>query len=316
MASLVPAAGTLPWRRRDDRLEVALVHRPRYDDWSWPKGKLDADELPCVAAVRETLEETGLQVRLGGPLPPSDYPVPDSSGEIAAKHVDYWAAVVTGGHGCLEHEIDALAWVEVGAAHDRLDYSRDREQLRALVRAEREGRLDTWPLALVRHGRAQPREAWAGDDRLRPLTSAGARQAVTIADVLAAYGITRLVTSPSVRCVATLEPFAAHTGLRMREKEGLSEEGYAADPSRAPRHLRAALRRATPAALCSHGPVLPELLGRLVDLVPGDLPRADACREELAGAADEQMRKGEVLVCHLLGRDDTASVVAVERITA
>ncbi|HET8594412.1 MAG TPA: NUDIX hydrolase [Intrasporangium sp.] len=314
MPSLIPAAGTLPWRRRDGRVEVALVHRPKYDDWSWPKGKLDPDELPCVAAARETLEETGLGVRLGLPLPPSDYPVPDGAGAVAAKHVDYWAAEVTGGTGRLEHEIDALDWVDVRTAHERLDYSRDREQLRALVRAEREARLETWPLALVRHAKARPRDRWKGDDQLRPLTPAGAQQAVTIAGVLAAYGITRLVTSPSVRCSATLEPYAARAGLRLHVKEGLSEEGYAADPAPAGRHLRALLRRATPAAVCSHGPVLPDLLGRLADLVADDHPCADASREELAGAADDQMRKGEVLVCHLRGRDETAAVVAVERI--
>lgn len=315
MPSLIPAAGTLPWRCRDGRLEVALVHRPKYDDWSWPKGKLDPDELPCVAAARETLEETGLSVRLGVPLPASDYPVADRAGAVAAKHVDYWAAVVTGGSGRLEHEIDALEWVDVRAAHDRLDYSRDREQLRALVRAEREDRLDSWPLALVRHAKAKAREGWEDNDQLRPLTLAGARQAVTAAGVLAAYGISRLVTSPSVRCSATLEPYAARAGLRLHVREGLSEEGYAADPARAGRHLRALLRRGTPAALCSHGPVLPDLLGRLAQLVPPEHPCADACREELAGAADDQMRKGEVLVCHVQGRDDGAAVVAVERIT-
>jgi 8-oxo-dGTP pyrophosphatase MutT (NUDIX family) len=60
VASIVPAAGTIPWRHRDGRLEVALVHRPKYDDWSWAKGKLDPGEHPSVAAVRETFEETGL----------------------------------------------------------------------------------------------------------------------------------------------------------------------------------------------------------------------------------------------------------------
>jgi 8-oxo-dGTP diphosphatase len=314
--SLIPAAGTLPWRRREGRLEVALVHRPKYDDWSWPKGKLDPGELSCVAAARETLEETGLGVRLGPPLPSSDYPVPDGSGAVAAKHVAYWAAVVTGGSGRLEHEVDALEWLDVPAAHERLDYSRDREQLRALVRADRESRLDTWPLVLVRHAKAKARGSWSADDQLRPLTPAGAQQAVTIAGVLAAYGIARLVTSPSVRCTATFEPYATRTGLRLHVKAGLSEEGYAADPAPAARHLRALLRRGTPAALCSHGPVLPDLLGRLAHLVPGDHPCAAAWREELAGAADEQMRKGEVLVCHVRGRDETAAVVAVERITS
>lgn len=315
MPSLIPAAGTLPWRRRDGRLEVALVHRPKYDDWSWAKGKLDPGELPCVAAARETLEETGLEVRLGPPLPPSDYPLANGAGTLTSKHVDYWAATVTGGSGRLEHEIDELAWLDVRGAHERLDYQRDRAQLEALVRADREGRLDTWPLALVRHARAVPRERWQRDDRLRPLVPAGAEQAATIAGVLAAYGILRLVTSPSVRCSATLEPYAARAGLRLRAKDGLSEEGYAAHPVPARRHLRALLRRGTPAALCSHGPVLPELLERLAALVPKGHPRADACREELAGAADDQMHKGEVLVCHLRGRAKRAAVVAVERIT-
>lgn len=315
MASLIPAAGTIPWRRHDGRIEVALVHRPKYDDWSWAKGKLDPGELPCVAAARETLEETGLQVRLGVPLPPSEYPVLDGSG-VSPKHVDYWAATVTGGTGRLEHEIDEVAWVDVRAAHDRLDYSRDQEQLLALVRADREGRLDTWPLAIVRHARARARSSWHKDDQLRPLNPAGVRQSAVIAAVLTAYGIRRLVTSPSTRCVDTLAPYASGTGLRPRTREGLSEEGYAAEPAAAARHLSALLRRAAPAALCSHGPVLPELLTRLICRVAPDTAQVAALREELAGAADDQLHKGEVLVCHLRGADDTAQVVAVERITS
>ena len=101
MPSLIPAAGTLPWRRRGGRLEVALVHRPKYDDWSWAKGKLDPGEQPCVAAARETLEETGLQVRLGRPLPSSVYPVLDPEGAPATKEVHYWAAKVVGGSGAV-----------------------------------------------------------------------------------------------------------------------------------------------------------------------------------------------------------------------
>ena len=73
MTSVVLAAGTLPWRRRRGQLQVAVVHRPKYDDWSWPKGKLDPGETFPVAAARETAEETGLVVRLGRPLPTSTY---------------------------------------------------------------------------------------------------------------------------------------------------------------------------------------------------------------------------------------------------
>jgi 8-oxo-dGTP diphosphatase len=305
----------VPWRRRDGRIEVALVHRPKYDDWSFAKGKLDPGELPCVAAARETLEETGLQVRLGVPLPPSEYPLLNGAGRVSPKHVDYWTASVTGGTGRLEHEIDEVAWLDVPTAHDRLDYSRDQEQLLAVVRADREGRLDTWPLALVRHAKARPRSSWHKDDQLRPLNPAGAAQSAVIARVLAAYDIRRLVTSPSTRCVETLKPYASGAGLRLHTRAGLSEEGYAAEPAAAARHLGALLRRAVPAALCSHGPVLPDLLARLVCRVAPDLLEAEAWREELEAAADDQLHKGEVLVCQLRGSDDDAQVVAVERIT-
>ena len=85
----INAAGTVPWRRRSGVLEVALVHRPKYDDWSWSKGKLDPGETFQVAATRETLEETGLHVRLGMPLPPTAYRVLDSHGRPTVKHVHY-----------------------------------------------------------------------------------------------------------------------------------------------------------------------------------------------------------------------------------
>jgi 8-oxo-dGTP diphosphatase len=122
----INAAGTVPWRVNGDALEVALVHRPRYDDWSWSKGKLEPGERWPVAAFRETQEETGLQVRLGMPLPPTTYRVLDRDGVPATKWVRYWAAQVTGGDGSLTHEIDEVAWLDATAADTRLDYSRPR----------------------------------------------------------------------------------------------------------------------------------------------------------------------------------------------
>ncbi len=314
MASIIPAAGTLPWRVRKGALEVALVHRPKYDDWSWAKGKLDPGEEPCVAAVRETLEETGLQVRLGIPLPRAEYPVLDGQGGPATKQVHYWAAEVVGGSGALEHEIDEVAWVDVKGAHDRLDYARDREQLLALVRAERERSLRTWPLALVRHAKARPRSRWKGDDRLRPLDAVGRAQAGTVARVLAAYGMTRLVSSSSVRCADTLRPYAAGSGLRLVTRDSLSEEGYEANPAKAPKQLARLLERGEPAALCSHGPVLPALVGALVELVDPDHARGEWLAEELRTAADGNLGKGEVFVVHLTGRGDEARVVGLERV--
>ena len=119
---LVPAAGALVWRRRRSRIEVALVHRSRYDDWSWPKGKLDPGETFAQAAAREVLEETGLQVRLGIPLPELVYGLDNG----ATKLVRYWAAQVVGGSGVLEHEVDEVRWLDVETARRTLTYARDR----------------------------------------------------------------------------------------------------------------------------------------------------------------------------------------------
>jgi 8-oxo-dGTP diphosphatase len=310
---VVPAAGTVPWRRRRGNLEVALVHRPKYDDWSWAKGKLDAGEEWPVAAMRETAEETGFLVHLGMPLPAANYTVLDRNGVPATKQVRYWAAEVVGGKGRLVNEIDEVAWLDVLAAHDKLDYARDRDQLRAVVRADAAGRLTTWPLAVVRHAKARARGSWKPPDPLRPLDDKGLAQAQAIAPLLAAYGVTRLVSSSSVRCADTLRPYAVSARIPLRLKDGLSEEGYAADPARSAQHLRRVVDRGVPTALCSHGPVLPSLLATLrqhVDESADDGPDAAAA---LGDAAADGMGKGEVLVCHVVGSGDEARITAVER---
>ncbi len=311
--TVITAAGTVPWRRRRGGLEVAIVHRPRYDDWSWAKGKLDPGEDWPVAAVRETQEETGLEVRLGIPLPPTTYMVLDGTGLPTDKEVRYWAAEVVGGTGELENEIDQVTWLDVVRANDRLDYARDREQLRALVRADSAGILTTWPVSIVRHGKSRSRASWPDEDQLRPLDSRGLAQAGAIVPLLAAFGVARLVSSPARRCTDTLRPYAAAKELPIRVKKGLSEEGFAVRPERAGRHLRRALERGTPVAVCSHGPLVPALLETLrqrVDVTSDEGAAADAC---LHAAADEAMSKGEALVCHVVGTGDTARVVAVER---
>lgn len=311
--AVIPAAGTVPWRKRRGTLQVALVHRPRYDDWSWAKGKLDPGEMWPVAARRETYEETGLDVRLGRPLPPTAYSVLDRTGRLATKEVRYWAAEVVGGDGRLVNEVDDLEWLDVASAYSRLDYARDRDQLRALVRGDQSGGLSTWPLAMVRHGRALARESFAKDDQKRPLDAKGEERAEGIVPLLACYGVGRLVSSPSVRCRDTLRPYAVASGLSMNVRDGLSEEGYKDDPTRAPRELTRLLKRGTGAALCSHGPVLPPLLDILAELVEADGPQAEEAVRHLKAASAEGMDKGEVLIAHLVGTGEEVRVVAVER---
>lgn len=314
MASTIPAAGTLPWRLRRGELQVALIHRPRYRDWSWPKGKLDAREDWPVAAARETREETGLRVRLGIPLPDASYAVLSKDGTPDAKVVRYWASAVLSEGTPDPHEVDGLDWLTVAQAHTRLDYARDREQLLALARAHQHGYLDTWPLLVVRHAKAQSRSDFRGsNDQRRPLDARGRVRARDLVGLLTAYGVSRVITSPSVRCVDTVQPYVAATKATLVVKEGLSEEEFDVAPEKAVRHLEAAVRRGEPTALCSHGPVLPALVDTLLTLVDDSSPYAVTARARLSSAGAEKLVKGEALVAHVAGAGAAARVVAVER---
>ncbi|KRE36116.1 phosphohistidine phosphatase [Janibacter sp. Soil728] len=308
----VLAAGTLPWRRRRGRLQVAVIHRPRYDDWSWAKGKLEPGETFPTTAVRETLEETGLRVRLGHPLPTTTYTVGSASG-AAVKEVRYWAAEVTGGDGGLVHEVDAVDWVEADAAADRLSYLHDRTQLEALRAADASGTLTTWSLAILRHAKAHPRSSWVDDDWLRPLSDQGRVQAAELVPLLDGYGIQRLVSSPSTRASDTLAPYATASGGTLRLRPGLSEEGYAEDPSRAGHHLDRLLVRGVPACLCSHGPVLPDLVARLLGRVDPALAPGLVARSVIEEVVTDGLAKGEVLIAHVVGTGEAARIVAAER---
>jgi 8-oxo-dGTP diphosphatase len=128
----VHAAGGIPWRRSaDGSVEVVVVHRPRYDDWSFPKGKLDPGESFEQAAVRELAEETGYAVDLGVELPAVSYV--DRNGR--SKVVRWWAMTVLGGDFVPNDEVDELVWMSAAAAADILTYPTDRDLLAPLVAA-------------------------------------------------------------------------------------------------------------------------------------------------------------------------------------
>ncbi|MGL5859531.1 MAG: NUDIX hydrolase [Angustibacter sp.] len=328
----VRSAGVLPWRLRDGRLEVALVHRPRYDDWSWPKGKLEPAESWPAAAVRETREETKLAVRLGVPLPQACYHV-TMRGTIRLKVVRYWAARIDDAQPSPRSrlappakdrksshvngrkaqagqalEVDQIAWLEPDRAHARLDYARDRAQLERLHELWQIGLLDTWPLLVIRHARTVPRQQWTStDDHQRPLDERGRLQAMTLVPTLAAYAPRSLVTSGSARCVDTLRPYAAHAGRALSTKRSLSEEEFRIRPERTATLVDKALARGEPMALCTHRPVLPTVLGRLA------AHAADDVRDALLESSGPGLVKGEMLVAHIRGTGRSARLVAVER---
>ena len=300
---VIATSGALPWRLRSGRLQVAVIHRPRYDDWSWPKGKLDPGEEWPVAAVREVWEETGLRVRLGAPLPPADFALMGPRGQ-ARKHVRYWAAEVTGGSGRLRHEVDSVRWVDPAKARSLLTYERDHAQLEALVTAHQTKTLAVRPFAIVRHTKALPRRKWSGHDWLRPLDDEGVAQAKALPDLLLAFGIVRLMSSSSTRCVDTLKPYAKATGVKLKTTYAMSEESYEKRPKAAAEAMERALDNPRPTAICSHGPVLPKLLTTLARHASG------AEKAALKEAAKGGMEKGEAIIAYL---DRKNRVTALER---
>ena len=266
----VLAAGAVVMRNQD-KPEVLLVHRPKYDDWSFPKGKLDAGEHVVAAAVREVAEETGLRIRLGPPLPSQRYTV--RNGSLRTKDVHYWVGRVVGDDDVSAYapnqEVDEVRWVSFDKAQGLLTYDYDRQTLdraRAL-------RKRSTPLVVLRHSRAVPRKSWHTDDRDRPLTEAGKFQAEQLVPLLEAYGVRRIVTSSSARCVQTVEPYAEAAGLTIDADDNLSEQG--ATGPRVRTILERMLETGTPAVLCTHRPVLPLVFESLAleerKLEPGTL---------------------------------------------
>ena len=249
----IVAAGAVVLRRGG---EVLLVHRPKYDDWSFPKGKVDRGEHPLAAAVREVEEETGLRVRLGRPLADQHYPV-----NGRGKTVHYWMARVVGDDDVssylVNQEIDDLVWVSSKRAAQMLTYPRDQKTLRQAVK--RSPKTSTF--IVLRHAKARSREHWRADDRFRPLLKIGAAQAERLAPLLAAYGITRLVSSSSVRCVTTVIPYADNQALKVESEDQLSEEDATTDS--VSRLVRELLSNGKRTLLCTHRPVLPVVFDAL-----------------------------------------------------
>ena len=132
---MIRAAGGVVVREGERGAEVLIVHRPRYDDWSLPKGKAEPGEDDKRCALREVEEETGLVCELGAELPGTIYR--DARGR--RKRVRYWLMRPVGGSLAFEHEVDAGRWLPVGLAPDLLSYERDAAVVAASVEAKTSG---------------------------------------------------------------------------------------------------------------------------------------------------------------------------------
>ena len=209
-----------------DQLEVLLIHRPRYDDWSWPKGKIDPGETIPECAVREVEEEIGLTAPLGIPLPPIHYHV-----AAGLKVVHYWAVDVDGAALLPDgKEVDSVMWCPPEKAARLLSNPSDVEPLQHLVDAHDRGELETWPLLIVRHAKAKPRSSWSKAEGDRPLAATGMRQAQAVGRLLQAWKPARIVSSPWLRCVATIAPYAKAADAKVKLNEALTEHRHSRSP--------------------------------------------------------------------------------------
>jgi 8-oxo-dGTP pyrophosphatase MutT (NUDIX family)/phosphohistidine phosphatase SixA len=271
--TLVRAAGCLVWRYGSDEPEVLVVHRPRWNDWAFPKGKLETGEKSIAAAAREVEEETGLQVWLGPRLRDDHYTM--SSGQ--PKVVAYWCAQPPRKANITSYEpnseIDKVEWLSLSQARRALTYPRDVDRLNELLLAP----FDSSVLLVVRHADARKRKTWRRDDAERPLTAEGRRTAEQLAPVFAAYGITRVVTSDALRCVDTMLPYVNTNDIKSRLDAGFSEER--ATRKRVAKSAARALASEKRMAICTHRPVLPLLCAAL-------------------GIADTALEPGGMIVIH------------------
>ncbi|HEY7595173.1 MAG TPA: NUDIX domain-containing protein [Actinophytocola sp.] len=294
MAGEITAAGAVVWRRgAREAPQIALVHRPRYDDWSLPKGKLERGESTREAAAREVAEETGFRVALGHHVGRTRYRV--TRPEPATKVVEYYAARPLDGSFEPGDEVDELRWLAPDAAKELLSYDHDRRIVDAFTALPH----DTTTLLLVRHAKAGSRASWDGPDDERPLSVNGRHQLPPIHTLCGLYGASRVHAAPLVRCVETVRAVAESLGVAVTEEQLLSEAGYTGNEDAAlARLLDIAGAGGTP-VVCSQGGVIPDLVSRVAGaagLPVGELAAKKASVWALFFTCDDHADGGPRLV--------------------
>jgi 8-oxo-dGTP diphosphatase len=301
----VYAAGGVVWRLVEGKLRVLLISRTRYRDLTLPKGKVDPGETLAETAVREIREETGIRVSLGVPVGVSRYVMPTGRQKI----VHYWAteatdAAVRASSFAPNKEVASVEWMSVKKARERLSYPVDLEILDAFAALVDKGVLSTFPVIALRHGKAKSREDWDGTDADRPLTSRGRRQANAIVGPLLAFGVRRIWSSPAERCIRTVTPLSAALGRRIDRTALISQDAWEEGSSDARHVVRERVRVRKAAVICSHGPVLPDIMSELA-YATGTMPGSYL-------GSSSALDTGAFSVAHLSVDNPGAGIVAIE----
>lgn len=301
----VYAAGGVVWRVVDGKLKVLVIHRTAYADVTLPKGKVDPGETLAETAAREIFEETGIRVRLGIPVGVSRYRMPSKRQKI----VHYWAAEATddairASSFVPNKEIAAIEWMGPKRALKHLSYPVDVEILENFLTFVGDGILSTFPIIVLRHAKATPREEWTGEDAARPLTARGTKQAHALVGPLRTFGARKIVTSDAVRCVTTVTPLAASLGKEIDRTPLISQDAWEDGTSDVRAVVGKRVRARKPAVLCSHGPVLPDIMSELA-LATGTL------RGSYLGSASS-LEVAAFSVVHLSATNPGSGIVAIE----
>ena len=286
-APLIQAAGAVLWRKSDiSQLEIAVIHRPRYDDWSLPKGKVESGESHISAGYREIQEETGYESTFGPEIGTVVYKL-----EGAPKEVRYWAAAATIKTGTPNpQEVDEVLWLAPKKAKEKLTNKDDR----AIVDFFLDFGADTFPIILLRHAKALKRTEWDGDDGDRPLEHRGQLQAKRLLPIYLPYGISEVHTSDALRCIETIDLMARLIEKTPIFSADLSEYGYAKDREAPLDYVQDLMNRGISAIVCSHNPIIPKVVKKLV----GKKYFKSMDRElEPAQAIVLHCRAGEVIAC-------------------
>jgi 8-oxo-(d)GTP phosphatase len=301
----VLAAGALCWRIVDGKVRILLVHRGDRADVSLPKGKVDPGETLPQTAVREIAEETGLGIHLGAPLGTVEYQLPNGRDKV----VYYWSAEID--DETLNRttfapnaEIASLEWVSMKKARAKLSYPHDLDVLDRFDALLEAGHARTFAVIALRHGKAIAPEMWDGPDATRPLMHRGVDQAASVAAGLAAYAPKRLISSTATRCLSTIQPAAELLGLEVTSTASISQDAYERGASKVTEVVAKRLRKKKSVVLCSHGPVIPQIIDEVARLTgTAQLPA-------LRSAA--MLGTGEFTVLHVSAGDLTSGIVAIE----